>query len=403
MKIIKDNKVILILVWPSWAWKSTFIEENNLKGFCISLDTIRMLLWGVELTEKTSFWEWITQKYNKKVVEIYYQILEEKMKNGLFIVCDNTHLHKDSFKEYRKLAKDYWYEVFYKEFLEDFDTLLKRNQSRGYKMLPESALFQQFDKVSKFIQPEEITKISRIEELPNYIPYDSELTAIENLGYERIYFIWDIQGCYTPLYQFLAEEYSENSLYVFTWDFIDRGPDNWWVVELLWELVQRDNCVFIKWNHDNYLIQHAFNGRQPVGRKEFDSKTMQQLSWFQTQNLQDIASCFCNAFICNFNGNIIFASHGGINKLTHFIPDSQLIRWVWDYENHQQVDEFFNEWSEQQSKNFISIHWHRNSDDVWILSTDRTYNLEWGVEFEWFLRAVKFSCDGTVEHLYYKQ
>jgi serine/threonine protein phosphatase 1 len=69
--------------------------------------------------------------------------------------------------------------------------------------------------------------------------------------------IGDIHGCNKTckvLLQKLDEEYQSEPTYVFLGDYTDRGPDSKDVVEQLLDFDQHHDCVFIRGNHDQMLL-----------------------------------------------------------------------------------------------------------------------------------------------------
>ena len=69
--------------------------------------------------------------------------------------------------------------------------------------------------------------------------------------------IGDIHGCNASceaLLHTLDEEYHDQPVYVFLGDYTDRGPDSREVVEQLLEFEKNHECVFIRGNHDQMLL-----------------------------------------------------------------------------------------------------------------------------------------------------
>lgn len=69
--------------------------------------------------------------------------------------------------------------------------------------------------------------------------------------------IGDIHGCASSLEALIArmdEAWGTHPVYVFLGDYADRGPDSKRVVDLLLEFDQDHDCVFIRGNHDQMLL-----------------------------------------------------------------------------------------------------------------------------------------------------
>ncbi|MAO64471.1 MAG: metallophosphoesterase [Balneola sp.] len=69
--------------------------------------------------------------------------------------------------------------------------------------------------------------------------------------------IGDIHGCNTTcrsLLRQLDEQFNSEPTYVFLGDYTDRGPDSKDVVDQLLEFDEEHECVFIRGNHDQMLL-----------------------------------------------------------------------------------------------------------------------------------------------------
>ena len=77
---------LIILRGAMGCGKSTFIKEHNLERFTLSSDQIRLMFNAPQMNIKNS--EEIPQFNNKKVWELLYSLLEERMKKGEFTIID---------------------------------------------------------------------------------------------------------------------------------------------------------------------------------------------------------------------------------------------------------------------------------------------------------------------------
>ena len=82
----------------------------------------------------------------------------------------------------------------------------------------------------------------------------------------RIYAIGDIHGCAGPLRDKLAAIDADlaarpgvEALRIFIGDYIDRGPDSRGVVDTLIELSRRERCIFLRGNHEAYVLDFPHN------------------------------------------------------------------------------------------------------------------------------------------------
>lgn len=105
-------RVMLILRGASGSGKSRFVQENKLEPYTISQDNLRVAMYGLERDLSGDYK--IPQKYNNKVYRIFLDTLEAIMKEGKFVVIDNT--NTDSLPNLKKLCKEYKYRMFVKDF-----------------------------------------------------------------------------------------------------------------------------------------------------------------------------------------------------------------------------------------------------------------------------------------------
>ena len=82
------RKLIILRGAPA-SGKSTFVKNHNLEDYTISTDDIRLLYGSPVIGEDGS--TSISQKNNKQVFELMFDVLEHRMLNGEFIVVDATH------------------------------------------------------------------------------------------------------------------------------------------------------------------------------------------------------------------------------------------------------------------------------------------------------------------------
>ncbi|TVQ65682.1 MAG: serine/threonine protein phosphatase [Balneolaceae bacterium] len=78
---------------------------------------------------------------------------------------------------------------------------------------------------------------------------------------ERIVAIGDIHGCVKTL-QALIDKLSgyKNDLHVFVGDYVDRGPDSRGVVDFLLGLREERECIFLRGNHEQMLLDAVDSG-----------------------------------------------------------------------------------------------------------------------------------------------
>lgn len=73
--------------------------------------------------------------------------------------------------------------------------------------------------------------------------------------------IGDIHGCLQSLKGLLEKlsEYRDEYTFIFVGDYIDRGPDSKGVVEHLITFKEEQDCIFLRGNHEQMLLEAYFN------------------------------------------------------------------------------------------------------------------------------------------------
>jgi len=67
----------------------------------------------------------------------------------------------------------------------------------------------------------------------------------------KIYCVADIHGCLDKLDSLLLKlDITPETTFVFTGDYVDRGPDSYGVIERLLQLKHQCKCIFLAGNHD---------------------------------------------------------------------------------------------------------------------------------------------------------
>lgn len=385
----KWNKILLLLQWIPWSWKSTWIKENWLEQFVLSTDEYRMRFWTFEL--RLDWTTWISQISNKLVFQKIFEDLRVRMEKWLFTIIDATHNNLKSINQYKDYVETYWYSLYIKKFDISLEESIERNKLRWHKEVEKEVIEKMYNNLNELWRLNWIEYIEDIKELPNV---STEVCKLWD-SYEKIYYIWDIQWCPRELQKFIDKHYNKNSLYIFTWDLVDRWYDDLWVLEIMYDFLHNDNVIMIKWNHDEYLERYLNQWwKWKTWWKTFDEVTADRIKDFPKEKLKFIVDKFVYSTFHEIWWKSIFACHWWVSKIVEWLQEKQLVRWVWEYDDHQVCDEMFNKWSQEETektwKQYYLVHWHRNSFNSHTKSTNRTFNLEWKIEFWWELRAVSF-------------
>ena len=181
---------LIILRGAMGCGKSTFIKEHKLELYTLSTDKLRLMLNAPEMNIEYS--ENIPQFNNKKVWNLLYFLLEERMKKGEFTIIDAVHAYYDeSLSKYKKLAEKYRYRLYILDFTGiPKEEVYKRNLMREkYKIVPKHAIDRIYnifskEKISssfKIVKPEDFSEI--IENKPRNLN-----------SFHRVHIIGDIHG-----------------------------------------------------------------------------------------------------------------------------------------------------------------------------------------------------------------
>jgi len=244
--------------------KSTWINKNGLRPFAIEPDDIRLKMES-PVSQPDSLIKTISSKNDKRVWELVFAFLEERMKRGDFTVIDATHSSSKLINRYRQLAKKYRYRVTLVDFRDlSLEEILKRNKSRlesfePHKYVPEEAIKNIFERQRtqnipswvEVIKPDEFSKWK-----------ESKEKSFDFNQYQKVIAIGDVHGCYDELEELInkikKEENIEsikdpNYFWIFLGDYFDRAPDEENLkktIDFFMEIFQYENVMLLQGNHE---------------------------------------------------------------------------------------------------------------------------------------------------------
>ena len=383
-------KYLFLLRGSAGCGKSTFIRENHLEAWTISPDEIRTMLQSPVLNTDGKLE--ITNKNDDKVWTIVKDIMESKMARGEMLIVDATHYRNGLINNYKKLIEKYHYRPYIVDFTDiPIETTLARNAEReDYKKVPEEvirkmyAYFKNGDEISK-----KYTVISR-EEFKEMLKKDM---SVNYNKYEKIYIFGDIHGCYEPLKKFFTEHdpYNKKNAYVFCGDYIDRGIQNKEVLEFfITKLLPRPDVLLLEGNHEKWLKLYVEDKTDEIRSKEFVNNTLPQIKSINKKDIKQFCRRLAQMGYINFRNKKIFVSHGGIPVEPNlFVSTEQLIKGTGKYE---EIDKLYESWN-NNTKDTVLIHGHRNNQLIPAKVSDRIYNLCSEIEFGDNLRILEI--DGS--------
>lgn len=386
---------LVILRGAQGCGKSTFIKEHNLENFTLSADQIRLMYSSPEMN--INYQEDIPQFNNKKVWNLLYELLEERMKRGEFTIVDAVHAAaKESFTKYKKLAEKYRYRLYIIDFTSiPKDIVYTRNKGREiFKIVPQSSIDKSYKLFAKETPPSSFKVISpeNFDEIINTNPRNFD-------KYENIHIIGDIHGCYSALIKYF-EEYPINmqDAYIFTGDYFDRGIENYETLKYLLNLMKNDNMIFLVGNHEDKLYKYACGDEFKM---DYDIKNT--IAEFESHNLEkSIIRGFIKqlsqiSFI-DFHGNKYLISHGGIpyipKKSLDFYSTNSFIYGIDKYDIN--IDSIYNDFMEKEDKKIFQVHAHRNFYKIKYDEYPYSLNLEGDIEHGGYLRVLNLQASGAI-------
>ena len=388
---------LIILRGAQGSGKSTFIQEKNLERFTLSSDNIRLMFNAPELT--IDYTETIPQFNNKKVWQLLFFVLEERMKKGEFTLVDAIHASKEDLTTYKKLAEKYRYRLYILDFTNiPKEEVKKRNKNRvNYKVVPEYSI----DRAYKKIATEEISK-AFIQIKPENFETILTKTPKDYNDYQNIHIIGDIHGCYSALKRYFEKNpFQEKDFYIFTGDYFDRGIENVQTFHYLTELMKQKNILFLIGNHEDKIYKYAcdddfimdYDIQNTI--KEFESKGITKA------NMRGFIKALSQLAYITFRGKTYIITHGGIpyfpkQPLDYYSTNS----FMYGIDKYDvDIDEIYNEYMNNQDEKIIQIHGHRNYFKNEMDKYPYSYNVEGDIEHGGYLRILTLKNNGSVSFI----
>ncbi len=378
--------------------KSTFVEENNLENFTLSSDRIRLMFNSPQMN--TSYLEEIPQFNNKRVWELLYSVLEERMKKGEFTIIDAVHAHcSESLMVYKKLAEKYRYRLYIIDFTSiPKEEVYKRNLMREeYKIVPEYVI----DRAYKVFYKEKVPaafKIIKPEEFNDII----NTTPRDFNKYDKVHIIGDIHGCCSALKKYFNDHpINKDDAYIFVGDYFDKGIENYTTFKYLVELMNNKNMIFLVGNHEDKLYKYAcgdefkmdYNIKNTI--KEFESNNIKK------SELRGFVKKLSQIAFINFGDISYLISHGGIPYIPKlpldFYSANSFIYGIDKYDVN--IDKLYNDFMERQNRKIYQIHGHRNFHRIKYNDYKYSLNLDGDIENGGYLRVLTLNKDGKYTYV----
>ena len=373
---------LIILRGSPASGKSTYIKEHNLENYTLSADNIR-LLFESPIIVPDKLHRVISQKNDSYVWALLFELLEKRMARGELVVVDATHSHSSDFSRYNKLCERYRYRRYYLDFSDvSIEECKKRNSLReDYKRVPESVIDKMYSRLRTQGKTSGWVKLNK-----ETFPKEIEVKLFDLNFYKKIHIFGDIHGCYEPLKKYFEDNpYSQDEMYIFCGDYIDRGVQNKETMEFLLTLYQNKNVLFLEGNHEKWMNYYALDELERIKSNQFLKHTIFELENLQKKELRTFYRKLGQLAYFEYDDNKYLVSHGGLSFMPSDLQNvatEQLINGVGDY--NVDIDDV---WAKNY-KDVIQIHGHRNTfeiDDV----DNKSYNLEGKIEFGGNLKVLQ--------------
>ena len=385
---------LVILRGAMGCGKSTFIKEHNLERFTLSSDNIRLMFNAPEMN--INYKEEIPQYNNKKVWNLLYALLEERMKKGEFTIIDAVHATSDSLTIYKKLAEKYRYRLYIVDFTDiDKEEVYKRNKCREkYKIVSEYVI----DRAYKLFAKEKISndfiivKPDKFDSIINNTPRDFN-------NYDKIHIIGDIHGCFRALNEYL-NNINDNDLYIFVGDYFDRGIENYKIFRYLNELSNNKNMIFLVGNHEDKLYKYACGDEFKLDYNIINTIKELEDNNIKKSEIRGFIKKLAQLSYFTFGNNTYLVTHGGIP----YIPDNSLDfystnSFIYGIDKYDvDIDKIYNDYMMNSDNKIYQIHGHRNYFKIKYNKYKYSINLDGDIEHGGYLRIVTINRDGKLDY-----
>ena len=368
------------------------MAENHLTPYTIDIEELRFLAGGYEIL--SNGYKSLDYRNESNILNALFDFLQLRMSKGEFCVVNAPNANSSLLKEYKDLADKHRYELFVVEF--DNFTLDECKQ-KNLALAEQTGIFIPEHILEAIAHSLERDKVPKKYPLLSPQEWKNSLYKPSNLNaYKKIHHIGDIQGCFSVLKKAVGK-LKKDEFYVFLGDYIDRGVENDKVIRWLLKIKDYDNVILLEGNHEKHLIRWS-NG-EPTNSKEFSENTLKdfregKITPADTKRLYPhFKECFCY----EFEGKIIFCSHGGLNFLPKnledlsFVSSEDLIMGVGTYNESKLIAEQF---CQNAPSNAYQLFGHRNRQKLPTQIASRVFLCEGKVDAGGFLRVVTLSKNG---------
>ena len=407
-------KKIFILRGVPGSGKSSWVKEKQLEPYTISSDNVRLLFRGP--VQDLQGYRTISQEDNLRVWKFIRERVEERMLRGELIILDSTMCKLNNLSAYTELAGRYGYEMYIIDFmgLVTLEECIERNKVRPeVARVPEQVIR---DMYASYKAEHNYPRNCKVIDPREFAGIVTRYNKVDAKQYKKVVFIGDIHGCYNPLKEYFASNpFTEDNLYVFLGDYIDRGLQNAEVLNFLLNIYKKSNVILLEGNHEIHLKQYVAKGykeykfdstedmeivKKYVGSNavkeylaknikssEFIENTIPQIACLKKSQLRDLCSKLVTNVLITYDDNTFTVTHGGVDYGV-VTPEIQAIKGVGSYGD---LPELYKAWSrDYHDKKAWLVHGHRNVQGYPIYNENlRVINLCDTIEAGGYLRVAE--------------
>lgn len=376
-------RILLLLRGSPGSGKSTWIKNNNLEGYTLSADSLRLLYRSpvVDKDGKNA----ISQGVNREVWRTLYDILEYRMSKGEFTVIDACNSKTSEMSVYKDYAEKYRYRIFCVDFTDiPLEQSKKQNLSRiEEKQVNEEVLDLYYTRFKTQKIPSGIKSITR-----DNFKSEVEFRTIDLNEYNKIKIIGDVHGCYTALKE-AVQEIRDDTYYIFVGDYLDRGLENKETLEFLISIKDKNNVCLLEGNHEAFLRGYAND--EYVKNQEFVNRTQPQIQDIEKKDIRQFCRKLRQCILFDYNNKQYLVTHGGLSKMPKnliYTATTDLINGIGSYDDIYDCQKSF-----EKTSSIVQIYGHRNPEKK-ETKQGNSYNLEGGVEYGGQLRCLIIDKEG---------
>lgn len=320
-------RVIYCTVGMPASGKSTFLKHSPLKDYVVATDELRKLVSTPQINytpDTDAITIGLNNDINKKVWDMTYTLVEDRMKNGETIAVDATFLFKSPFSTIKKLCKLYNYRLITIDFINTgltFEQLLDRNNNidrvQEHKDVSYDTMKKFWNRQQNITVPNNWNMI-KPEELEQSLAW--HCSNVDN--YKQVIVIGDIHSSYTVLTAALKDNDpidNPDKLYVFLGDYLDRGTKPAETFKWLYERKDLPNMVLLRGNHE-YHLEHHYQGL-PVTNSGSRKETIPALykAGITKEDIHKFVRKLQDVYYIEYHGQKYLFSHAGVPTTPEFL------------------------------------------------------------------------------------